>query len=90
MIKTNPDESVLIQAYDPAWPTAYSGLAARAKAALGDLAISIEHIGSTGVSGLAAKPVMDLDLIVASRDNIPEALGKEFDRHEVPSGTRCR
>lgn len=41
---------------------------------LGDLAVAIEHVGSTAVPGLAAKPIIDLDVVVASAEDIPEAI----------------
>ena len=65
---------VLIQEYDPAWPDTFSKLAAAAKAALGSLAVTVEHIGSTAVPGLAAKPVIDLDVVLASPADLPEAI----------------
>jgi GrpB-like predicted nucleotidyltransferase (UPF0157 family) len=65
---------VLIQDYDPAWPDAFSKLANRIKAALGSLVITVEHIGSTAVPGLAAKPIIDLDVVLASPADLPEAI----------------
>jgi GrpB-like predicted nucleotidyltransferase (UPF0157 family) len=74
MNETTADESVPIQAYDPAWPTAFLALSARAKEALGNLAITLEHVGSTAVPGLVAKPIIDLDVVVASRADIAEVI----------------
>jgi putative glutamine amidotransferase len=52
---------------DPAWPKVYATEAARIAAALpDDLVVRIEHIGSTSVPGLAAKPVIDISLALAS------------------------
>lgn len=67
-------DAVFIQDYDPAWPDAFSKLAARVKAALGDLVVTIEHVGSTAVPGLAAKPIIDLDVVLASPADLPEAI----------------
>jgi GrpB-like predicted nucleotidyltransferase (UPF0157 family) len=50
---------------DPAWPRRYEELAGRIRAALGWKALVLEHVGSTSVPGLAAKPVIDIDLTVA-------------------------
>jgi GrpB-like predicted nucleotidyltransferase (UPF0157 family) len=50
---------------DPAWPRRYDELAARIRQALGWRVLQLEHVGSTAVPGLAAKPVMDIDLTVA-------------------------
>jgi GrpB-like predicted nucleotidyltransferase (UPF0157 family) len=51
--------------YDPAWPRHYDGVAARVRAALGRRILVLEHVGSTSVPGLAAKPVIDVNLVVA-------------------------
>ncbi|GAA0939445.1 GrpB family protein [Virgisporangium aurantiacum] len=50
---------------DPAWPERFATLAARIRTALGDRALVVEHIGSTSVAGLPAKPIIDVGLIVA-------------------------
>jgi GrpB-like predicted nucleotidyltransferase (UPF0157 family) len=50
---------------DPVWPRQYRVLAARIRAALGWRVLQLEHVGSTSVPGLAAKPVIDIDLTVA-------------------------
>jgi GrpB-like predicted nucleotidyltransferase (UPF0157 family) len=49
---------------DPRWPAQFEVERARITAALADTAIRIEHVGSTSVPGLAAKPVIDIDLVV--------------------------
>jgi GrpB-like predicted nucleotidyltransferase (UPF0157 family) len=52
--------------YDPMWPRVFEELRHRYEVALRDVAvIAIEHVGSTSVPGLAAKPVIDVDIIVA-------------------------
>ena len=68
------NDPLFIQDYDPTWPDAFSKLAARVKAALGSLIVSLEHIGSTAVPGLAAKPIVDLDVVLASPADLPEAV----------------
>ncbi|MET0999606.1 MAG: GrpB family protein [Marmoricola sp.] len=50
---------------DPGWPEDYAVLAARIQEALGDAALELEHVGSTSVPGLPAKPVIDVCLVVA-------------------------
>jgi GrpB-like predicted nucleotidyltransferase (UPF0157 family) len=52
--------------YDAAWPTMFETEAAAIRDALGDLAVRIEHVGSTSVPGLDAKPVIDIQVSVAS------------------------
>lgn len=52
--------------YDPAWPTMFEEESARIREALGDVAARIEHVGSTAVPALAAKPVIDIQVSVRS------------------------
>jgi GrpB-like predicted nucleotidyltransferase (UPF0157 family) len=59
------EDLLLIRGYDPEWQELFSRLAARVRGALGTLVFRVEHIGSTAVPGLAAKPVVDLDVAVA-------------------------
>jgi GrpB-like predicted nucleotidyltransferase (UPF0157 family) len=54
---------------DPAWPGYYAELAARIREALGWRALQLEHVGSTSVPGLPAKPIIDIDLTVADPDS---------------------
>jgi GrpB-like predicted nucleotidyltransferase (UPF0157 family) len=60
-----PPETVTIVPYDPGWPRRFQDLAAGIRAALGDAALAVEHVGSTSVEGLAAKDVIDVNLTVA-------------------------
>ncbi len=50
--------------YDPEWPRRFQGLAAQIRSALGDRVRLLEHVGSTSVPGLAAKPIIDIVLAV--------------------------
>src|SRR5207247_596442 len=52
--------------YDPEWPRLYEREAERVQSALDDRALLIEHVGSTSVPGLAAKPKIDMLLVVAN------------------------
>jgi GrpB-like predicted nucleotidyltransferase (UPF0157 family) len=61
-------DPILIVDYDPEWPAEFERLRDRAARAVGDLAVSIEHVGSTAVPGLAAKPVIDLVVVVGPED----------------------
>jgi GrpB-like predicted nucleotidyltransferase (UPF0157 family)/GNAT superfamily N-acetyltransferase len=56
--------------YDPAWPDLFRTEADRIRDALGELAIRIEHVGSTSVPGLWAKPVIDIQVSVPSLEPI--------------------
>lgn len=55
-----------IAPYDPCWPAAFDAEAIRLRAALGTLALRIDHNGSTSIPGLAAKPIIDIQVSVAS------------------------
>lgn len=52
--------------YDPTWPHLFALEAERVRAALGDRVLLLEHVGSTSVPGLAAKPKIDMLLVVAN------------------------
>jgi|SRR5579872_4125446 len=57
---------IVLVEYDPAWPEIFQREAERIRAALGHRALQIEHVGSTSVPGLAAKPIIDIVLVVAN------------------------
>jgi GrpB-like predicted nucleotidyltransferase (UPF0157 family) len=59
-------DPVLVVDYDFTWPDAFAKLAARVRVALGSLVVTVDHVGSTAVAGLAAKPIIDLDVVLAS------------------------
>ncbi len=65
---------VMLDEYDPRWPSLFEREAERIRAALGDRALLIEHTGSTSVPGLAAKPTVDLLLIVRDSSDEPSYL----------------
>ena len=52
--------------YDPGWPGAFEAEAARLRAALKTLALRIDHHGSTAIPGLAAKPIIDIQVSVTA------------------------
>lgn len=58
-------ERIEVQAHDPAWAAQFLALKQGLQAALAGKALAIEHVGFTAVPGLLAKPVIDIDLIVA-------------------------
>jgi len=58
------DGPIVLAEYDPAWPVLYEREASRIRATLGPLALQVEHVGSTSVPGLAAKPRVDIVLVV--------------------------
>jgi GrpB-like predicted nucleotidyltransferase (UPF0157 family) len=58
--------TVQLSPYDPAWPTQYDREAAKIRSALDRHALVLEHVGSTSIPGMAAKPIIDIVLGVAS------------------------
>lgn len=60
--------------YDPTWPRHFEELRARIWPVVQDFAFSIEHVGSTSVPGLAAKPIIDLDIVIPSEAQLPLAV----------------
>ena len=70
MTTSNPVELV---PYDPDWPAAFIRIREKLEELLTPYAVTIEHIGSTSIPGLTAKPLIDIDIILRSRDDIPAA-----------------
>ena len=68
---TNP---TIIVNYDQSWPKLYHLFSKRFADSLGDITAAIEHIGSTAVPGLAAKPVIDIDVLLATSELLPTAI----------------
>ena len=62
----NDENELEIVAYDPDWPAAFEAEAIRLRSALGALALRIDHNGSTSITGLSAKPIIDIQVSVAS------------------------
>ena len=61
---------VIVHDYDPLWPQEFELLRGRIVAALEDVAATIEHVGSTAVPGLSAKPIIDIDVLLASGSDL--------------------
>jgi GrpB-like predicted nucleotidyltransferase (UPF0157 family) len=62
---------ILLEAYSDRWPELFEVVSARVRAALGGRAMRLEHVGSTSVPGLTAKPIIDMCLVV--EDSADEA-----------------
>lgn len=62
-------EPIAVVEPDPTWPGQYDALAARVRTALGSGVLVLEHIGSTSVAGLPAKPIIDICLTVEDADD---------------------
>lgn len=55
---------VRVVPYDKAWPSAFEAIKAEIEGVAGDLMIGVEHVGSTAVAGLSAKPCIDMDVVI--------------------------
>lgn len=64
---------VLVVGYDAAWPDLFVEISTSLRLLLGDAVDAIDHVGSTAVPGLAAKPVIDVDVTLCSREFIEAA-----------------
>jgi len=63
---------IIIVAYDTSWPEAFISVAQPLRTALGELALRIDHIGSTSVPGLAAKDVIDVQVTLKDFSSAPQ------------------
>ncbi|MCH7484776.1 MAG: GrpB family protein [Chloroflexi bacterium] len=84
MTQDAPSLPVVIADYDPRWPAMYAEESARIQNVIGRWLLGIEHVGSTSVPGLAAKPVVDIMPGLRSLDEAPhvvsamETIGYEY------------
>ena len=69
-------EKVIVLPYDMAWESAFEDIKAELERALGGLIIGIEHVGSTSVKGLSAKPCIDVDVIIKDYTVFDAVVGK--------------
>lgn len=67
---------IIIEEYDPRWPAQFEMLKTRISAALGGLTAAIEHVGSTAIPGLAAKPIIDIDILLRSGSDLSLAIDR--------------
>ncbi len=67
-------KTIVVVDYDSNWPSVFEALRSRAWPAVKDFAVSIEHVGSTSVPGLAGKPVIDMCVVVSSSVGVPLAI----------------
>lgn len=63
-----------VQLYDRFWPEMFQYLRRRLDRHLDDLPLTIEHVGSTAVPGCAAKPIIDLDIVLPGEELLPEVI----------------
>lgn len=84
--------ALVLADYDPQWPEAYAAHERRIRRALGPAAVAIEHIGSTSVPGLAAKPIIDVlvtvEDITAEEDYLDQLLDAGYELRVREPGHR--
>jgi GrpB-like predicted nucleotidyltransferase (UPF0157 family) len=68
--KIRQSDPIAVVDYNPEWPAVFESLRAEIAGAIGDLAVAIEHVGSTAVPGLAAKPIIDMDVLLRSAPDL--------------------
>ena len=76
---------VIVLPYDKAWEKDFIDIKVELQKVLGELALSIEHVGSTAVQGLSAKPIIDIDVVIrnyAEFDAVASGLREIGYRHE--------
>lgn len=69
-----PRSAIVVSDYDAGWPALFERLAQPLVAAVAGLGARVEHVGSTSVPGLAAKPIIDIDVAVSSAADVPAAI----------------
>ena len=80
---------VVVEPYDEKWKQDFIDIKTELEQALGDLALSIEHVGSTSVPCLSAKPIIDIDVVIDNisiLDEVISALGNIGYTHEGDQG----
>jgi GrpB-like predicted nucleotidyltransferase (UPF0157 family) len=69
-------QPIEVVAYDPTWPALFAQIRDALWPVLADVALTIEHVGSTAVPGLAAKPIIDMSVVVPSERELPLAIAR--------------
>ena len=84
---------IVVVPYDERWAQDFDAIASEIRDALGELALAIEHVGSTSVPGLSAKPIIDIDVVIrdyASFGAVVSALKAVGYHHEGDLGIAGR
>ncbi len=64
-------KQVAVENYNSSWPSMFEAIKAQVWPAVQDIAIGIEHVGSTSIPGLSAKPVIDIDVVILNASDLP-------------------
>lgn len=68
--------NIVVVPFDSNWKLQFETIRAEIQDALGELALSIEHVGSTSVEGLSAKPIIDIDVVIEDESKLQEVIEK--------------
>ena len=68
--------NIVVVPYDNNWKLQFEAIRAEIQDALGELALSIEHVGSTSVEGLSAKPIIDIDVVIEDESKLQAVVKK--------------
>lgn len=71
---TSVTSEIVVSAYNPAWPEWFEQVRSHVWPKVREVALRVDHIGSTAVPGLAAKPIIDMDVVVASEKEVRPAI----------------
>src|SRR5438128_549418 len=66
--------TVVVVDYEPNWPEVFLRLRSKVWPVVADFALSLEHVGSTSVPGLAAKPIIDMSVVLSREEDAPLAI----------------
>ncbi len=69
-------KKVIVSPYDESWKSAFEEIKQEIESAIGDLILGIEHVGSTSVEGMSAKPCIDIDVIIKDYSVFDTVVGK--------------
>ncbi len=86
-------KNVIVLPYDPKWKTDFENIKRELVSVIGDLVVCIEHVGSTSVEGLSAKPIIDIDVVISDYsvfDSVVSKLGTIGYVHEGNLGIKDR
>lgn len=70
------EKKIVVEAYNPLWKSEFQKLSAIYTGKLGDLIIAIEHVGSTAIENLCAKPILDIDIVIKDKSILPNIIEK--------------
>lgn len=68
--------NIVVVPYDNNWKLQFETIRAEIQDALDELALSIEHVGSTSVEGLSAKPIIDIDVVIENESKLQAVVEK--------------